>query len=928
MQIIKSRSWIIFLFSFLLLAAVPIFQGPGLTNVYPVGDYLNGNFPSLSPSPLPYRPAFPNLSFDSPLTFNMHPTQNIIILGQRDGKIYWFNNQDQTTNKNLLLDLSYEVGVVWDGGFLGLALHPDFGSGSNSYMYTYYTTKDENGNNFPNSYTRQNCNTEEYWGNHLMLTRFEVDPVNLTVVPNSKTTLFKVRMYGTTHRGGGLLFGDDGFLYLATGDQTEWPKSQDIINNIDGGVLRLDVDKDPSKSHEATKQMPEDHGFPEEITGKEYWIPNDNPFLSANGDNFEEYYSLGVRNPHRMTKDTETGIMYIGDIGLSTHEEINVLAKGKNYGWPVYEGNVQKDFCGTTLYNNMAHEGPLVAFPRSAANAIMGGYVYRGTEIPDLYGKYICGDYGSGEEIWSVDVNTGAYELLGNFQPNNIISFGQDNLGEIYIMKQGVSTLYKLVEKNDVTDDLPEWLSQTGAFSNLANLTPTQGVIEYDLIEPFWSDGAIKKRWMAIPNNGSYNTPQEQIAFSENDIWNFPEGTVLIKHFELPLEANNPNNTKRLETRFSIKGDDGKFYFATYKWNAAQTDAQLLETGLDESITVTDQNGQNQQQTWHYPSTAECLSCHNQASGGTLGPRTRYLNKNITYQETGINANQLVTLSSLGVLNQTITDAQTPSFMTAVEYNSGATLDEKARSYLDLNCAYCHSPGTGNRAEFDLRLINSLEETGLLTAGFSSDLGISGAAIVVEGDASKSLLYHRLNSADPNIMMPPLAKNEIDDEAALMIETWINQLGQSADLSLNYALQGRADHSAVLQVNLYEQGASTPTYQFTPTGSNAGVADLMDILPGTYTMTVKVSNYLQRIATITLVNGANSETISELNAGDANNDNLISLTDFSILSDSYNLQSGDINFDPRADFNGDGIIQLTDFSLLSTNFNTAGEELP
>ena len=193
--------------------------------------------------------------------------------------------------------------------------------------------------------------------------------------------------------------------------------------------------------------MPEDHGFPEEVTGKEYWIPNDNPFLSANGDNFEEYYTLGHRNPHRMTKDTETGTLYIGEIGLSTHEEINIVSPGKNYGWPVYEGYVKKNFCGNTLYNNMAHEGPLLAFPRSQANAIIGGFVYRGAEIPELYGKYICADYGGGEEIWSVDVNNGSYELLGSFLPSNVISFGQDDQGEIYIMKLGTDTLYKLKKK-------------------------------------------------------------------------------------------------------------------------------------------------------------------------------------------------------------------------------------------------------------------------------------------------------------------------------------------------------------------------------------------------------------------------------------------------------------------------------------------------
>ena len=779
----KSRPWILVLFSLLLLAAVPLTQGPGLTSTAPVDKFLNGRFPSRSPSPLPYKVAFPNLSFDSPLTFAMHPYQNKVIVGQRDGKIFWFNKQDQATTKNLIVDLSDEVGVVWDGGFLGLAIHPEFGLNGRNYFYTYYTTKDQHGNDFPNSYTTQNCDNEEYWGNHLMLVRFEVDPDTLEVVPQSQTTLIKIRMYGTSHRGGGLLFGQDGFLYLTTGDQTAFRKSQDIVNNLDGGVLRLDVNKDPAKSHPPVKNMPDDHGFADELTGNEYWIPNDNPFLSPAGDNFEEYYTMGHRNPHRMTMDMHSGALYIGEVGGVKHEEVNLVKKGSNYGWPVYEGLAKDNACGDDqLFNNMDHEEPLVAFPRSDANSLTGGYVYQGTEIPDLIGKYICADYGNGEEIWAVDTETGTYELLGNFEPSNIISFGQDHEGEIYILKQGVSTLYKLSQTTAHTGEIPQFLSQTGAFEDLNALTPAAALVAYDLIQPFWSDNAIKKRWMVIPNNGTHDENGEQIGFSENDPWQFPEGAVLIKHFELPVDDANPNHTKRIETRFSIKGEDGKFYFVTYKWNEAQTDAELLSTAFDEDIQIQTGNGESRIQTWHYPSRTECFSCHNASSDGTLGARTRYLNKAFTYEETGITSNQLLTLSSLGILNTEINEANLPGFLSASSLKDAeATLDEKARSYLDVNCAYCHRPGTGNRAEFDLRLINSLEETHLLTAGIITSLGIEGEQILVPGDASKSLLFQRLLTLDENIMMPPLSKKVIDTEGLAVIEAWINAMGDTQE---------------------------------------------------------------------------------------------------------------------------------------------------
>lgn len=792
-QLPRSNSYLFLLAGLFLMSAVPYFAGSGLSSPEPLGRYMNNNFPatvSVSEG-RPYVPIFPNLTFDSPLTFTELPTSDRIVVGQRDGRIYWFEKSPNVAQKNMLLDLSNKVGVVWDGGFLGLTLHPQFGTAGKNYFYVYYSTKDRNGNDFPNRYTTQSCTSEEYWGNFLVLARYTMDPVTMTVNPGTEQVMLKLRMYGTTHRGGGLLFGDDGFLYLTTGDQTAFKKSQDIQNNLDGGVLRFDVEQDPQRSHPPVRTMPQDHGFSDEITGVGYWIPNDNPFLSPNGERFEEYYSLGHRNPHRMTKDRATGDLYIGEIGGGRHEEINVVKIGRNYGWPLFEGLFRSTFCVPSLYNNMPHEEPLVAFPRSQANSIIGGYVYRGQEIPELQGKYICADYGNGEEIWSVDTNTGAYEQLGNFSSTNIISFGEDKQGEMYILKQGVSTLYKLVTKRTFNETLPTALSQTGAFTNLAALTPAPGLIPYDLVESFWSDGAVKKRWIGIPNDGSHNTPEEQIRYSENGNWDLPVGSVLIKHFEMPLDERNPSLTKRLETRFSIKAADGNFYFVTYKWNEAQTDAILLTSGLDEALNITKADGSTEVVTWSYPDRADCVTCHNASTGGTLGTRTRYLNKNITYPSTGRSANQLVTLSHLGILDEVITDADTPLLLTYKAMDDAtASLDEKARSYLDLNCAYCHQSGSGIRADFDLRMSLDLAGTGLLDAGIFNSLGVPNEQILASGAPERSHLFLRANSLVDGVAMPPVAKNKVDAAGVALLEAWIRQLGSNvgpndSNLALN-----------------------------------------------------------------------------------------------------------------------------------------------
>ncbi|MCI4670298.1 MAG: PQQ-dependent sugar dehydrogenase [Bacteroidia bacterium] len=780
-RISKQKLIPIVFLGFILAAFIPLVTAPpGLTSAEAVGAYMNGVFPSLAPSDeVIYEPAFPNLTFNSPLTWTMHPSQDTVFVGQRDGVIYWFEKDNQTTTKNLFLDLSAQVGVVWDGGFLGMAMHPNFGKAGaqgRNYFYVYYSSPDINGRN--DSPGPQPCPENSVFdGSYLYLSRFEVQEGTLNVMPNSQLDMIKIRLYNTTHRGGGLLFGLDGLLYLTIGDQAQHRTAQTMDNNLDGGVLRLDVDMDASRSHAPTYLMPKDVRSPDEVSGVGYWIPNDNPFVGV-ANTFEEYYTLGHRNPHRMTMDPVTGLMYIGEIGSSKHEEINVVRKGKNYGWPVWEATASHNVCTNTL-NPLEpnHELPLTYWPRSEANSITGGYVYRGSKIQSLYGKYLAADYGNGEEVWSIDTQTGTYELLFAFQPNNIISFGQDHEGEVYLLKQGNNTtLYTLSTPSSGQPSLPATLSQTGAFTNLTSMTPAPGLVPYDMIESFWSDNALKKRWMVVPNDGIYDTPAEQISFSEEGEWDAPSGTVFIKHFELPVDDTNPTITKRLETRFTIIDENGNPYGLTYKWRADLSDADLLEGSLDEWLSIQTATG-TRDQIWHYPSRSECLTCHNEAVNGILGPKTRYLNKDFTYPSTGISSNQLVTLSHLGILDEIISEADAATFLTSVaQDDASASLEDKARSYLDLNCGYCHRPGTGNRAIFDARLSTPLAYSNFFTNLLNESLGIPNEHIIKKGDTAASVLYKRIHSTDPSIMMPPLAKNEIDEEGSAMIAEWILSL--------------------------------------------------------------------------------------------------------------------------------------------------------
>jgi uncharacterized repeat protein (TIGR03806 family) len=783
--------------------------GSGLAGGEAIAPYLNGVFPSTPPfGAVGFDSAFSSLTFNSALVWEMHPHYDTVFVGQRDGLISWIHLTDTATVKNTFLDLRPNVGVVWDGGFLGMAMHPDFGvSGAlgRNYFYVYYCSRDGNGGNAPTTPLAQPCQNGSVWnGGYNYLCRYSVFDGTLTVDPSSRLEMFKVRHYNSTHYGGGMVFGNDGFLYLTLGEQAQHEPAQNISQHLDGAVHRVDVNMDPSKSHAPVYTHPQDPRGPEEFSGVGYYIPNDNPFVGQPGV-FEEYYSMGHRNPHRMTKDKSTGLLYIGEIGSVLHEEVNVVSAGKNYGWPVYEGDVLTSTCASTMYNNMPHELPLVIFPRAEANSIIGGYVYRGNDLPQLFGKYLCADYGFGEEIWSVDTQTGTYETVANHTPSGeVISFGQDHDGEIYLLVEGSNLpIYKLAAQN-ANANLPDSLSAVGAFSDLPTLDPANGVIPYEMIEPFWSDRAKKRRFMAVPNDGTHDTPAEQVTYSENGIWEFPVGSVIIKHFDLPTDLSDPSQTIRLETRFIVIYDVGKAYWLTYKWRPDGSDADLLSGSLEETIPITTPNG-TVDQVWHYPGRSECFSCHNEKSKGTLGTSTRNLNTDFTYPSTGITANQLVTLSAIGLLNASITDADTPSLLTHKMIDDvTASLEDRARSYLDLNCAYCHQPGTGNRAVFDARMSTPLLATNLFSSQLNESLGIPGEAIVKPFDTATSVLYQRIHTTG-YFAMPPLAKGLIDERGSRLIADWIMNLDTLQGICQEYVF----DFNNLLPYGGQDNGVAT-----------------------------------------------------------------------------------------------------------------------
>jgi len=323
---------------------------------------------------------------------------------------------------------------------------------------------------------------------------------------------------------------------------------------------------------------------------------------------------------------------------------------------------------------------------------------------------------------------------------------------------------------------LPPLLSGTGAFSDTPNRIPAGGLIPYVPNTPLWSDGALKSRYFAVPNSGGTITPGQQIGFCPTNTWTFPAGSVFVKNFDLVVNATNASvPLRRLETRLLVRDINGQVYGVTYKWRPDNSDADLLTSSLNESILITNATGV-QTQTWYYPSPADCLQCHTAPANYVLGINTRQLNGSQTYAATGVTDNQLRTLNQLGLFNPAFDESAITNFekLSALT-NLTASFQERARSYLDANCAQCHLPG-GTGITFDARYETPLASAKITNYPAAFNLGYDNACIIKSQDIWRSMIYQRVNTTNTTYQMPPLARNLIDTNSVQVFTGWINSL--------------------------------------------------------------------------------------------------------------------------------------------------------
>ncbi len=353
---------------------------------------------------LSFEAAFGGEKFSSPLKLVQHPTiDDRFYVVEQLGTVTTLLQSDPVATRSEAIDLGNSVNLVSGGerGLLGMAFDPAFGA--NGEVFFSY-------------------NESTAAGFDSVIGRFTSPDLGITFVPSAMDpTIFAVPQPASNHNGGDINFGPDGFLYFSLGDGggggDPFENGQDTTTLL-GSILRIDPSTTPAG------------------------IPADNPFVGTSAA--EEIYAFGLRNPWRMSFDSVTGELWVGDVGQNQQEEIDRIVAGGNYGWDCFEGILDFEMDAGCVAGPIR---PEVVHDHPSFQSITGGYVYRGSKIPALQGAYVYGDFVSGE-VCAYFFDETPKRLVSLSPPAglNISSFGEDRAGELYVIDYfGSPSIYRIV---------------------------------------------------------------------------------------------------------------------------------------------------------------------------------------------------------------------------------------------------------------------------------------------------------------------------------------------------------------------------------------------------------------------------------------------------------------------------------------------------
>jgi len=717
--------------------------GPRVANTSLLIDELPGD----TPDTMQLVRMFPRVGFAEAVHVAEAPGQpGHLYVVEKAGRIHRFpKTADPAPGEvQLFLNISTSVATASEQGLLSMAFDPDYAT--NGRFYVYYSW---NGGSPSISRIARFTNN---------------NPAGMPTAAMVQQPLLEFAQPFSNHNGGWVGFGLDGMLYISSGDGGSANDPQNNgqnLNTLLGKILRIDV-----------------RGTPD--PGLAYRIPPANPFLGVPNTR-AEIWAYGLRNPWRMGFDMIEGHLFAGDVGQNTLEEIDVIERGRNYGWRRMEGTLC--FNPSTNCNPGNLTLPIAEYGRTVGQSITGGSVYYGGAVPDLYGMYIYADFitkrvfGLRYKPGTANPVEGPFALVAS-SPGvaNISSISSDSTGELYFTDYRTSGGGLWVLR-------PAQPSGGGSFPTRLSTIPAllsagrgqdqvaQGIYPYRPSAQLWSDGAEKERYMALPGLA-------QVTYTAADAWGFPNKSVLIKNFLLPLDLRDPlGSLKRIETRLMYKLND-VWYGFSYEWEEDGNDARLLTTSRSRSFTVIGEDGEPFGYNWYYPSRTDCGVCHTAAAGDVLGITTAQLNGDFGYPSSGVTDNQLRSLANIALFTSPLPGAPSTLPKMPNPHDTTQPLNSRARAYLAANCSMCHRPAGGTTASLDLRWERpngAMIAFGVAPVGGS--FGLDDPLLLAAGEAGRSLIPHRMSLRSPQAgQMPPLGTSRADTSAVRLMNHWLETL--------------------------------------------------------------------------------------------------------------------------------------------------------